>query len=68
MTRLVRGGERLVRGAEYVDRDGREHVVEADVVVLAANAIGTARLLLLSADAQRRRTGSRTRAASSGGG
>ena len=52
VTRLVRGGERLVRGAEYVDRDGREQRVEADVVVLAANAIGTARLLLLSADSR----------------
>lgn len=52
VARLVRGGERLVRGAEYVDRDGREQLVEADVVVLAANAVGTARLLLLSGDSR----------------
>ncbi len=39
-------------GAEYIDRDGRVHVQRADIVVLAANAIGTARLLLLSASAQ----------------
>ncbi len=51
VTRLVRAGGRLLRGAEYVDAEGREHVAEADVVVLAANAVGTARLLLLSADA-----------------
>lgn len=38
----------LARGARYVDRDGREHVQEASVVVLAANGIGTPRLLLLS--------------------
>lgn len=52
VTRLVRAGGRLLRGAEYVDAEGREHLVEADVVVLAANAIGTARLLLLSADSR----------------
>ncbi len=39
----------LATGAEYVDRDGREHRDEAEVVVLAANAVGTARLLLASA-------------------
>jgi choline dehydrogenase-like flavoprotein len=37
-----------VRGALYVDRDGCEQRIDADVVVLAANAIGTPRLLLLS--------------------
>jgi choline dehydrogenase-like flavoprotein len=39
----------LARGAVYVDRDGREHLQRASVVVLAANGVGTARLLLLSA-------------------
>jgi hypothetical protein len=34
---------------EYVDEVGAVHLAEADVVVLAANAIGTARLLLVSA-------------------
>jgi choline dehydrogenase-like flavoprotein len=47
--RLIPGANRLVRGAEYVDEEGATHLAEADVVVLAANAIGTARLLLLSA-------------------
>lgn len=35
-------------GAIYLDRSGREHVQRASVVILAANAIGTPRLLLLS--------------------
>jgi choline dehydrogenase-like flavoprotein len=39
-------------GAEWVDRDGRHHYTAGDVVVCAANAIGTARLLLASATAQ----------------
>jgi choline dehydrogenase-like flavoprotein len=38
-------------GVEYVDRAGREHLVSARVVVLAANGIGTPRLLLLSEQA-----------------
>ncbi|MCY3616330.1 MAG: GMC family oxidoreductase, partial [Acidimicrobiaceae bacterium] len=37
------------RGAVYLDRDGVEHLQPAQVVILAANAVGTARLLLLSA-------------------
>jgi choline dehydrogenase-like flavoprotein len=48
-TRLLLGGDGLVTGAEYVNADARIERAEADVVVLAANAIGTARLLLLSA-------------------
>jgi choline dehydrogenase-like flavoprotein len=47
--RILLGPRGLVRGVEYVTDDGQEHVQEAEVVVLAANAIGTARLLLLSA-------------------
>jgi choline dehydrogenase-like flavoprotein len=38
----------LANGALYVDREGREHRQEADVVVVACNGIGTPRLLLLS--------------------
>lgn len=38
----------LARGAVWIDRDGNEHHQEADVVILAANGIGTPRLLLLS--------------------
>jgi len=48
-TRLLLGPDGLVTGAEYVDAEGRTDCAEADVVVLAANAIGSARLLLLSA-------------------
>jgi choline dehydrogenase-like flavoprotein len=36
------------RGVMYFDREGREHEVRARAVVLAANAIETPRLLLLS--------------------
>jgi choline dehydrogenase-like flavoprotein len=39
----------LTTGAEYLDRDGRAYFQPAEVVVVAANAVGTARLLLLSA-------------------
>lgn len=38
----------LATGAVYIDRDGVERHQAADVVVMAANGIGTARLLLLS--------------------
>ena len=38
-------------GAAWIARDGSEHFQRADVVVLAANAVGTARLLLLSESA-----------------
>ena len=38
-------------GATWLDADGREHFQAAEVVLLAANGIGTARLLLLSAHA-----------------
>ena len=49
--RLVTDGRGLVAGAEWVDQDGHEHLQGADVVLLAANAIGSARLLLASAGA-----------------
>ncbi len=42
----------LATGATWLDRDGNERFQPAKVVVLAANAIGTARLLLLSDSAQ----------------
>ena len=38
-----------VRGAVYIDRNGAEHFQAAPVTVLAANGIGTSRILLLSA-------------------
>jgi choline dehydrogenase-like flavoprotein len=39
----------LAEGAIWIDRDGAEHLQQANVVVLCANGIGTPRLLLLSA-------------------
>jgi choline dehydrogenase-like flavoprotein len=47
--RLVLDPGGLVAGAEWVDGDGREHLQTADVTLCAANAIGSARLLLASA-------------------
>jgi choline dehydrogenase-like flavoprotein len=47
--RLVTDRRGLVRGAEWVDGDGGEHFQGADLVLCAANGIGTARLLLASA-------------------
>ncbi|HEY8869437.1 MAG TPA: GMC family oxidoreductase [Candidatus Limnocylindrales bacterium] len=46
--RLETNAAGLVTGALWLDRTGVEHFERARVVVLAANAIGTARLLLLS--------------------
>jgi choline dehydrogenase-like flavoprotein len=39
-------------GVVYIDREGSHHFQPADAVLLAANAIGTARLLLLSRSAR----------------
>ncbi len=41
-------GQGRAVGAVYLDRDGVAHLQRAGVVILAANAVGTARLLLLS--------------------
>jgi choline dehydrogenase-like flavoprotein len=49
---IVLDGRGLARGAVFVDADGREHLQEAAVVVLAANGVGTPRLLLLSKSAR----------------
>ncbi len=38
----------LANGAVYIDRIGKEHFQSASLVVLAANGIGTPRLLLMS--------------------
>jgi len=45
---LVMRPDGLVGGCIYVDADGAEHEVRADVTILAANGIGTPRLLQLS--------------------
>jgi len=38
----------LATGAIYIDRDGKEHRQKASVVIVAANGVGTPRLLLMS--------------------
>jgi choline dehydrogenase-like flavoprotein len=45
---ITMNGNGLATGALWIDRDGAEQRAEADVVVLAANGIGTPRLLLAS--------------------
>ena len=68
VTRIVIGpGRPRARAPSTSTRTAATHVAEADVVVLAANAIGTARLLLALGEPASSPTGSRTRAASSGG-
>lgn len=47
--RIVVDRRGLASGAEWIDRDGVEHFQSADVVLCAANGIGTARILLNSA-------------------
>lgn len=47
--RLIVDKHGLAAGAEWYDRDGVGHIQEADLVICAANAIGTPRLLLASA-------------------
>lgn len=46
--RILTDRQGLASGVDWVDRDGRAHHQPARVVVCAANAIGSARLLLLS--------------------
>ena len=50
--RIVVGPDGLACGAEWTDAEGRDHFLPADIVMCAANGIGTPRLLLLSADRQ----------------
>ncbi len=45
---ITTDGRGRATGAIWLDRDGNEHEEKAEVVVLAANGIGTPRLLLLS--------------------
>lgn len=47
--RITTNAKGLATGVDWIDVNGGEHHQPAAVVVLAANAIGTARLLLLSA-------------------
>lgn len=48
VTRIMTDDSGLATGAEYVDEAGRERFQPADVVIMAANAVGTSRLLLQS--------------------
>ncbi len=50
--RLETNSDGLATGAEYIDRTGQVHFQRAAVVMLAANGIGTPRLLLNSASAR----------------
>lgn len=50
VSRIVLDERGLAAGAEWLDDGGVAHFQSADVVLLAANAIGTARLLLQSAE------------------
>lgn len=49
VTRLLHDGGRRITGVEYVDDTGARHEVRADVYLLAASAIESARLCLASA-------------------
>ncbi|WP_224760706.1 GMC family oxidoreductase [Salinibacterium sp. ZJ450] len=46
--RVTTDASGLATGAEWIDRDGTVHHQRAHVVVLAANGVGTSRLMLLS--------------------
>lgn len=52
VSRITHDGLGRATGAIYQDRHGVEHRIYADVIIMAANAIGTARLLLMSQSAQ----------------
>jgi choline dehydrogenase-like flavoprotein len=45
---VILDGRARAAGAVYIDREGREHRQRGSIVMLAANGIGTPRLLLLS--------------------
>lgn len=50
VSRLTLNEQGLVSGAEYVDEDGVWHHQAAGVTIMAANGVGTPRILLNSAD------------------
>jgi choline dehydrogenase-like flavoprotein len=51
VSRIVTDARGLARGAEYLDENGTLRLQTADIVVVAANGVGTPRLLLMSAGA-----------------
>ena len=50
VSRIVLDEHGLAAGAEWIDDAGTVHFQSGDVVLMAANGIGTARLLLMSAE------------------
>ena len=52
VSRIETGPDGMATGATYFDAAGVEHFQPAEIVILAANGIGTPRLLLNSASAQ----------------
>ncbi|MBS1893912.1 MAG: GMC family oxidoreductase [Actinobacteria bacterium] len=50
VAKITVDGDGLADGAIWLDRDGGEHRVAARAVMLAANGVGTPRLLLMSDD------------------
>jgi choline dehydrogenase-like flavoprotein len=52
VVRIPTDARGLATGAEWIDEEGRPHFQPADVVLLAANGIGTPRLLLASTSPQ----------------
>lgn len=52
VARITLDARGRANGAIWIDRDGGEHAVAANAVILAANGMGTARLLLMSDDRQ----------------
>lgn len=52
VSRIVLDDQGLAAGAEWIGADGMPHFQSGDVVLLAANGIGTARLLLMSAESR----------------
>jgi choline dehydrogenase-like flavoprotein len=49
MQRIEVDGQGRARGVTYIDREGQQHFQSASVTILAANGVGTPRLLLASA-------------------
>jgi choline dehydrogenase-like flavoprotein len=52
VSRITTNERGLATGADWIDRDGNHHHQAADVVVLAANGIGTPRLLMISSSSR----------------
>jgi choline dehydrogenase-like flavoprotein len=53
VSKILTGPSGLAEGVLYHDSEGVEHQIGAGVIIMAAHAIGTPRLLLMSADQHR---------------